>query len=226
MLALVAALSLPAIAATLPIKVQFGPTAGGRIVYTNTTVALGTANPGALQSGVIQGPSEADYGGFQNLRMAFTNPSGGTYSISGVSGNSATVSGLGSVKIFEGVGGGSIIMDLQLIDLAYVNNQLILNTKAIFNLSNPNNYVGPSANSGTNILLNALKTNNLAYLTFGADVGSGYANLAAVLASVSNTQLSYTATLFVTPEPAFYGLLSIGMGGLFLIARRRRKSEN
>ena len=44
------------------------------------------------------------------------------------------------------------------------------------------------------------------------------------LYNLGSAPIGYTSQLVVAPEPAFYGLLALGMSGLFAISFRRKKS--
>jgi MYXO-CTERM domain-containing protein len=60
--------------------------------------------------------------------------------------------------------------------------------------------------------------NWFAYTYIGAYTGGGNFN------SIYNPGFEGVATSSATPEPGFYGVLALGLGGLVTIVSRRRKS--
>lgn len=210
-------------AATLPILLSFSP-AGGTFTIDNTTNRLTlSSGTGVSLTEATLGPALSTYGGINNLVLSFTNPAVSYFSIGTISNNTASLSGTGTMTLSEVSGGGAITMDMELIDIAYNNATLTFNAKPIFNLSNPQNFTQNSVpiHSGTQTLLTLLSQNAPAYITFSKNIG-GLGTLSNALQVLSGSPYTYTASLYVTPEPSFYGLLAVGMGGLLFFARRRK----
>lgn len=206
-----------ATAATVPITINFG---GSYIQVSSSAVTF--SGSGAVGSSALDGPSSASYGptGISNLLL---QPSFTSYSVGPISSNVAPLSGTGSVVIAEASGTGSLSTALNLVDISLSGGNLKINTYFAYNLATPPSSSTAGTYAGFNNLLSALQSGNQAYLTFSLDVPQeGQGSLADALAYFGTRDpVSYNATLYVTPEPAFYGLLSIGMGGLFFFSRRR-----
>jgi hypothetical protein len=160
-------------------------------------------------------------GGSTSLETLLGNISG-TYSIGAITTSGSTqtadVSGTGSFSIADGAGQ-FFTATLQWLTIQTTANGLFgnINTTGSVNLSN-------LGYSGSNADLIELAKNSGGSLTatFQFNPGKDLTRLTTDLSSIT----SYSASVSILPEPSFYGLLAIGMGGLFALTRRYRLNMN
>lgn len=232
-----ATIGLSLSAATYPIRLQFGSTNGssyGVGTFQDAATAgqggalslarlNGAATDMSLQS-AIEGGDLSEYGDLNGMTITLTpSPANFTIDSHSAGATSAGVTGTATARIAGS--GGSIDVVFNLVDIAATSSGVQLNAQSAFNIGSASNYNPTASPAGTNMLLSALAGGAPAYLTFNFSVG-GFSSLDAALYALqrATSPLVYTATLYVTPEPTFYGLLASGMIGLYAFSRKRRKS--
>lgn len=103
--------------------------------------------------------------------------------------------------------------------------------KVIYNNSAPNrsyNFTGVSTGAGSWIdqaRQFALNSANDSWFNTWAIVSWGVNPTSGALSGAMNSNAYQTFLVQIVPEPGFYGLLTLGLGGLFLAARRRRTQQ-
>jgi hypothetical protein len=230
-------------AATLPIDLTFGA-GGGKIAVDGTTHILSFSNaaltPSQILDTVIKGGPLADYGcdsGGTPCYMSHpttsleVNISNGT-ALGWTLGNPATgnsrsltpvdLVGEGFLDIVDPAGtlGADIKLGLQLVNIATTGSGASTNTALQANLT----YIsttGTSALAGWNLLNSSLMASTAGAYATQTFIFSGSID---DLYNSGSAAIGYTSHLVVAPEPAFYGLLGLGMSGLFAISFRRKKS--
>jgi hypothetical protein len=230
-------------AASLPIDLAFG-SGGGAITVNGTTHILDFMNsplplpavgfmPSQELDTVVKGGPPADYGCGPNppgLHCYNSNPTTSIqenitqttgWVLGAPSGNTSSLTGgPGFLDIVDPTTMADIHLGFTPVNITTTGSGASTNSALTANLS----YIkttGTSMLAGWNLLNSELmKSTGGSFATqsfvFSGDINALYSNGAG--------PIGYTSELVVTPEPAFYGLLGLGMSGIFVIAMRRKKS--
>jgi hypothetical protein len=223
-------------AATLPIDLLFGD-GGGAIAVNGTTHILDFSNtllmPSQKLDSVQAGGTPAEYGCGPNPPGVHCYVSNSTTSLqenitettgwllgNPASGNTRSLTGgTGFLDIVDPIGGGDIKLGFQPVSVTTTGSGGSTNSALTANLT----YIsttGTSALAGWNLLNTELSQSTQGTYATQSFIFSGDIN---ALYNSGAAARGYTSELVVTPEPAFYGLLALGMSGIFVIALRRKK---
>ncbi|MFN7918871.1 MAG: hypothetical protein U0Q16_02170 [Bryobacteraceae bacterium] len=223
-LALAASFALAPMAVAYPVVIN-GSSTTGQIVFTHPVAANGqfSFSGGANNLIVTSSSSSGLYGGPTNINL-FQPTISGTFTVplaSIVPGNptqSASVTGTGTMSIFDGVNTFNI-------------------ASVVFNsISTTSGFQGGLKNTasaaltgftygGSNNFLKELFHDGSAKMQIGW-LGSNVQLPGIFDLSAPANQYSFSFQIESLPEPGFYGLLALGLSGLFLARRRGARQES